>query len=380
MSDINQPPAGEAGQQPDVLAPMEPQSPHRPEAAAPPPPPPPVRRKSGWKKVLLVLILVGGGGLVVLFIIASVISAMVGLAGGGELVPSVYRSGEGDQVVAVLEVNGMIDGGKAALVDRFRRAVEKDKKVKAILLRVDSPGGVVAPCDEIYHMLKGLQAGRGSPEGRGKKLVVSMGSMATSGGYYISAPADEIYAEPTTVTGSIGVLGSVFVVKGTMEKIGVDVKIVRSTQAKDWKAAPNAFEEPTPAQMAEFQKIIDLLHDRFQGIVEAERGRKIKAVSRTVDAVDAEGMSLTGVEPYNGKVYLADAAKQIGLIDGIGYLDDAVDAAARLAGLSKPKVVIYRQRRSPLAELRRLETPAISPKLLEEIQVPKLMMVWKVGG
>jgi len=207
-----------------------------------------------------------------------------------------------------------------------------------------------------------------------------MGSVAASGGYYVSAPADAIYAEPTTITGSIGVLADVFVIKGTMEKIGVDVKIVRSTQAKDWKAAPNPFEEPTAPQMAELQKTIDQLHERFQGIVEAERGGKIKTTKVTLPGEGPDGNGRTDVSPYNGKIYLAEAAKEIGLIDGIGYFDDVIDATARLAKLDEPKVVIYRVHRSPLAELGRLQAPAISPKLLDEVQVPKLMMVWKVGG
>jgi len=376
MSDINQPPADRPEErQPDVLQPLD----AGPSRGAAMPPPPPVPRKSGWKKVLVIVLIFGVLGIVMLAMLGRGLAALSGLA-GGDLTPTVYQSGKGDQVIAVLEIEGMIDGGEAAVMDRFRRTIEKDGNVKAVLLRVDSPGGVIAPCDQIYHALKGLQAGTGSRDGKGKKLVVSMGSVAASGGYYVSAPADAIYAEPTTITGSIGVLADVFVIKGTMEKIGVDVKIVRSTQAKDWKAAPNPFEEPTAPQMAELQKTIDQLHERFQGIVEAERGGKIKTTKVTLPGEGPDGNGRTDVSPYNGKIYLAEAAKEIGLIDGIGYFDDVIDATARLAKLDEPKVVIYRVHRSPLAELGRLQAPAISPKLLDEVQVPKLMMVWKVGG
>ena len=163
MSDINQPGAeGPDRPTPDVFPPLASQSARR-AAAMPPPPAPPRRRKSGWKKVLVVLILVGVGGILLLLLVAKGVAVMSGLVGEGALTPSVYRPGKADQVVAVLEVNGMIDGGKAALVDRFRRVVEKDKNVKAILLRVDSPGGSVSPCDRIYHRLKGLRDGGKRP-------------------------------------------------------------------------------------------------------------------------------------------------------------------------------------------------------------------------
>ena len=130
------------------------------------------------------------------------------------------------------------------------------------------------------------------------------------------------------------------------------------------------------------QKSIDALHDRFEAVVRTERGSRIKAKTSSNLYVGADGkkFSVQETEPYNGRVYSADQAKEIGLVDKIGYQSDAVKAAAKLAGLSKPKVVRYRLRIGLRQELGLLkQSPAVSLKTLEEIQTPKLMLIWKVG-
>ena len=289
---------------------------------------------------------------------------------------TVIRKGKSDQVVAVFELTGAIGGRQVREIDAFCRNVGPDKNVKAVVLRVDSPGGGASASDRIYRMLKDLK------EKNGKKLIVSMGGVAASGAYYASAPADEIYAEPTTVTGSIGAVGVLPGLKGTLEKIGLKIVLIRSTKAQAWKAAPSMLEEPAGYQLAELQKLIDAIHDRFETIVRNERGGRIKATTSVNPYVGAGGekFSVKETEPYNGRVYQADKAKEIGLVDGIGYEDDAIDAAAKLAKLAEPEVVLYRIRKSLRRELGLMkQSPAVNLELLEEIQTPRVMLIWKVG-
>lgn len=300
----------------------------------------------------------------------------VALLGEDRMDTTVIRGGKSDQVVAVFELTGAIGSKQIREIGAFCRSVGPDKNVKAVVLRVDSPGGGASASDRIYRMLKDLKAKSG------KKLVVSMGGVAASGAYYASAPADEIYAEPTTVTGSIGALAVLPGLKGTLEKIGLKIVLIRSTKAQAWKAAPNPLEEPAGYQLAELQTIIDAIHDRFETVVRNERGGRIKATTSVKAYVGPGGekFSVKETEPYNGRVYQADRAKEIGLVDGIGYEDDAIEAAANLANLTKAKVVLYRVRKNLLREMGLMkQSPVVDLELLEEIQTPRLMLIWKVG-
>jgi len=350
-----------------------------PGAGPPPPPsvpgPPgqmaPRRRRRWWVPVLV------AAGLVVLM--GSLAMNMYLLFGlrmfiGRPLERTVLRPGRSDQVIALWEVEGMIDGDQASAVAKFCRRVHSDADVKAVVVRVTSGGGMVSSCDQIYRHFRSVKEG-------GKTLVISMGGMAASGGYYISAPADAIYAEPTTVTGSIGVIAAWPVLKGTLEKYGARMVVVRSTHARAWKAAENFFEEPADYQLAELRKTIDAMQERFEGVVRAQRGGKLKTATseNTYTGADGKEFTIMETEPFNGKVFLADRAKELGLVDKIGYLDDAIDEAQRLAGLSKPKTVRYRERKGLLRGLGWGRTVgSLSSKLLEEMQTPRLMMVWRV--
>lgn len=351
--------------------------PSRPPVPAPPPyaraerP----RRGSFWRRVLLAL-----GVLVFVSSLMLNLGLMVALASlavtGMET--AVVRPGEANQVVAVYEAVGMLDGEQAHAAEMFCRAVRHDKNVRAVVLRVDSPGGGISACDQIYEAVKGLR------EDGKKTLVVSMGGVAASGGYYISAPAQTIFAEPTTITGSIGVLANWPVLKGTLDKLGMKWMVVRSSHTKAWKAAPNVFEEPADHQVAELQGILDDLQTRFEDVVRKQRGGRLKVKPMPGRKYkDADGVEFTvdEVEPFNGRVFLADRAVELGLVDKVGYLKDAIDEAEQLARLSRPKVVVY-SRRKGLFEKIGFGQPAglsINPDILDQAQTPRLLMVWKVG-
>ena len=345
----------------------------------PPPPPPawqpqPRRRRSLWKRLLIV-------GVVLLFILLAAgvvihtVKSKIGqLTVGDKMDVVVLQPGRNDQVVAVYEVFGVIDSKQAGRVRLFCDQVSGNPNVKAVVLRISSPGGGISACDRIHKMLLDLKAD-------GKTLVVSMGSVAASGGYYISAPAECIYAEPTTITGSIGVLGSWIVIKGTLEKYGAKAVIVRSTKTRAWKAAPNFLEDPADYQIESVRKLLDVMQERFEKVVRDGRGVKLTTTTaeKTYTGADGKEFTVTETVPFNGNIYTADEAVDIGLIDEVGYLDEAIDSASRLAGLSEPKVVQYFMRKSLFEQLAAAKAgPIVDLDVLDEIQTPKLMMIWKV--
>lgn len=358
--------------------------------AIPPPPPPPLpsvpppaivqmpSRRRGW---LLGCLLVLGALAAMVLVVVVIVIAAVAIAGssltgraGKSYGTEALVSGSDKQVIAVLDVAGTIDDEQARAFDLFCRQVEDEHHVKAIVLRVVSGGGEVSSCDQMYTMLKGLKARTG------KKVVVSMGGVAASGGYYISCPADHIYAEPATITGSIGVIAIYPMIKGTLDKIGVKMMIVRSDHACGWKAAPNPFEEPTGYQMQDLRNALNTMHARFEGIVRAERGGKLNIEAARKIAPATQRAELNEFVPFDGRTYLGEEAKTVGLVDSVGYLKDAIDAAARLADLSQPKVVQYVRRVSLLREMGfGGQTSLIDVKALEQYQTPRLMMVWRLG-
>ena len=237
--------------------------------------------------------------------------------------------GTGEEKILVLSVNGTISdrpkekllGTRPSmvqeLVSHLRRA-EKDDHIKAVLLKVSSPGGTVTASDIIYHELSAYKARTGT------KMVVSMVSVAASGGYYVSLPADWIMAHPTTVTGSIGVILSRPGVSGFMEKLGLSMHVNISGDRKDMGSP---FRPPTEADEAIFQQLIDEMAARFLGLVDKHRDIKPEHKTRIASA----------------QIFSANEAREVGLVDEIGYLTDAIDKAKSLAGLAKDaRVVTYR--------------------------------------
>jgi len=196
---------------------------------------------------------------------------------------------------------------------------ERDKDVGAVLLVIDSPGGSVTASDVLYHEIVQFK------EKTGRKVVAAMMAVAASGGYYIALPADAIVAHPTTITGSVGVLFLQPKVVGLMDKIGVEVQVSKSGANKD---IGSPFRAATAQERKVLQEMTDKLARRFLDLVSQHR------------RIDAKGMT----EIASANVYLADEAKRLGLVDRIGYLNDAVEEAGRLAGLNEDaKVVVYRR-------------------------------------
>lgn len=203
------------------------------------------------------------------------------------------------------------------------RLAEADDRVKAVLLKIDTPGGTTTASDLLYHEIVSFK------QRTGKKVVACMMNLATSGGYYVSLPADVIMAHPTTVTGSVGVILMRPEVSGLMEKIGVTVAVNKSGKNKDMGSP---FHPTTPAEEAMLQELADALGRRFIHLVRQHRGLDDQHLAVVADA----------------RVFLADAAVTVGLVDKIGYLSDAVGEAKKIANLdADARVVAYRRTHYP---------------------------------
>ena len=219
--------------------------------------------------------------------------------------------------IGIVEAKGTIGEAAPAGIDsdkivKLLKKYEKDDDIKAIVLRVDSPGGAVAPSQEIHDAVKRIKAR--------KKVVVSMGGMAASGGYYISAPADRIFAEPGTLTGSIGVIFLHFNVRGLLEWAKVEETTLKSGKYKDTLSPFRPIQE---SDREEIQSISDDVYSQFVQAVAQGRGMPEARVREIAE----------------GRIYTGKRAKELKLVDELGGFDDAVAAAWGLAGQSgEPKV------------------------------------------
>ena len=239
-------------------------------------------------------------------------------------------SGEGNDKVLLLDISGFItnqgDGASfpgskkgPGLLARVREELDRaksDKNVKAIVLRINSPGGGVTASDMLYHEIRKFK------QEKGVKVLAHFMDMGTSGAYYTALAADRITAQPTTVTGSIGVIMFRIDATGLMQKIGVQTYEITSGEKK---GMGSPFRPLSPEERTIFQGMIDSLQARFVNTVVEGRSLPQDTVKKLAD----------------GRIYTSQEAKASGLIDDIGYLDDAVDQAKKLAGLERAKVVTY---------------------------------------
>jgi protease-4 len=360
--------------------PSEPPGPQQPAAPAGAAPPPPPRRRSAARRIVL-------GVLILLFVVSVAMNGylllLLSLYLDRGFAETVIRDGDDHQVIAVYAVSGVIDDQAAATFDALYRSVRDDPDVRAVVLRVDSPGGTVSASDRLHARVKDLRR-------RGKTVVVSMGGVAASGGYYVSAPADEIVAEPTTVTGSIGVIAMWPVFRGTMDKLGIEPVVMKSTHARGWKDQISVLKRPDARQRADLQAGLNAMQARFEQVVTDGRGLrgeggKLLLEEKTYRFELADGNEVVHHEtvPFNGKTYLAGEAKRLGLIDEIGYRSKAVERAQALAGLSDPKVVVYRKRLGLLDVLARFAGGAaggargVDLEALWRPRTPRIMVLWQ---
>jgi protease-4 len=228
----------------------------------------------------------------------------------------------GGNRVALVEVQGLILSAEE-VVRELEEHLE-DPAIRAVVVRVESPGGVVGPSQEIHDAVARVRA-------KGKPVVVSMGAIAASGGYYLAAAADHIVASPGTLTGSIGVLMQLVEIEGLLKKVGVNLEVIKAGRHKDVGTFSRAM---TPEERAILQALLDDMYDQF--VTAVAEGRRLDR---------AKVLALA-----DGRVYTGRRAKELGLVDSLGGLEDAVRTAGRLAGIpGKPQLV--RPRRPFLTDL-----------------------------
>ena len=214
--------------------------------------------------------------------------------------------------VGLIEVKGMILDSRETI--RQLRYFLKQDNVKAVVLRVDSPGGIVAPSQEINAEVKKFAAK--------KKIIVSMGSLAASGGYYISAPSTMIYANPGTITASIGVILKLSNIESLMDKIGIKSYTLKTGKYKDSGSPLRQFSAEDRAML---QSVIDNTHEQFVRAVAEGRKLPIEDVRKIAD----------------GRILSGEQAKEYKLVDRLGTLQDAIEEAGRLAGISgEPELLL----------------------------------------
>jgi len=288
------------------------------------------------KRAIAVLASIFGGLFLVFF--GFLLLAMMSARGGS------HYSGSGPKI-GVIEIQDVISNSKEALEDI--KAFREDDEIKAILVRIDSPGGAVAPSQEIHDAL--IEAKKK------KKVVVSMANVAASGGYYIAVAADKIIANAGSVTGSIGVISQFTMVKGLAEWAKVDVETIKSGAMKD---AGSPFREMTDDERAYWQALIMDIYGQFVAAVASGRGMEEEKVRTLAD----------------GRVFTGKQALENGLVDMLGNFDFAVSQTSELAGLVGEAQLVYPEKddkkvlRDLLASGARSMTKAVTGELRSQLQ------------
>ncbi len=267
-----------------------------------------------------------------------------------------YISGSGPTKIAVVPIQGTIVPADATvagvqptstpegLADALQQAKD-DPGVAAIVLEVNSPGGGVTASDEMHRSILDFR------EQTGKPVVVYMGDVAASGGYYISTAADRIVANETTLTGSLGVIFTLTDFSELADRYGVEQEVVKSGEFKDMGSS---FRDLTPEEREIFQSIVDEAYDEFVSVIVEGRDLSEERVREIAD----------------GRVYSAEQAKELGLVDSFGELDEASNVSRELAGVEEATVVRY------------VESPTFTETLLARLapQKPEALQIAEEAG
>lgn len=247
--------------------------------------------------------------------------------------------------IVVLPIEGVIETDEYGFLREAIDCIADDERVRGVVLRIDSPGGTIAGSDYYYTLLKDLKAELDVP------IIASMGDVAASGGYYIATAADRIFAERSTLTGSIGVIVSMYDASELCEKVGVASTPVVSGPMK---GMGDFMKKPTPEETAVWQALVDESYEQFLDVVRAGRpwyrgengenteNKENGESSEIAETAVAEERDAELRRVADGRIYTAKQAKDLRLIDEIGFLDDAIDAAIEAAGLTQETAEVVR--------------------------------------
>lgn len=318
-----------------------------PPLLPPPPPPPSASRKPkrgrgrGWIFLIVGAVALGWALLeygLDAFGPATHLTGRAGKHGGGWLVETVVEDNHSKHKIAVIEIGGVIadspiDHSGHTFVDKIKEELDlaaADPKVRAVLLKIDSPGGEVLASDNIYRAIRTFQQKTKKP------VVAVMGSLAASGGYYVAAPCRWIVANELTITGSIGVIMYSYNYRGLMDKVGVRPEVYKSGKFKDMMSGDRL--EIPAEERAMMQDMINETFQRFKSVV--IEGRKWAG-----DLNEVEGRKLAAdwENSADGRIVSGKQAFQIGLVDELGDQEKAIDKALDIAGIPDANLVSYAQ-------------------------------------
>jgi protease-4 len=331
----------------------------------PPPPPlitPPViqplppkpRRSYGWMIVAIILIVLLAFSWLIIFSQAvhrvlnfnnafnGGFKTMNVRTAGPKLDEFLLEDNSSHNKIAIVTVDGIITSHTAdqagnSMVDVIRAQLDRakaDDRVKAVILKVDSPGGEVMASDQINKLFVKFQNGSNA-----KPVICSMGSLAASGGYYISAPSRWIVADDLTLTASIGVIMEGLNYRGLMDKIGVQPNVYKSGKLKDMLSGMRETNEIPPEEHVIVQKLIDDTYNKFKGVVRSGR-----EAAHQKNGDEGRALSSDWENYADGRVVSGEQALQIGLVDQLGDFDDAVKHAEDLVHIQNANLIEYHER------------------------------------
>jgi protease-4 len=316
-------------------------------------------KATGWKMLLGIILALSVIANFVLVLALIGVVAIFAATPRGLYAEEVIREGPRSNKIAVVTLEGIIDGAQAKNLLSQLKMAERDRRVKAVIVQVDSPGGTLTGSDQIYHAIRKFR------DSTGKPVIAFMQGIAASGGYYTSVACEKIMAEPTAITGSIGVIFGHFVLEELLqEKLGIQPVFLTSGPKKGWPSMFSAFTEQQREYVEE--KLISPAYKRFVKIV--ADGRPL------LTQVEVEELA-------DGSIYGAEEAVQEKLIDKVGYFDDAVEWVKSLADIEKAQVVQYRR---PFSFARFLTYQSRSSfkfdrNTLYELSTPQVLYLWTIN-
>ena len=318
------------------------------------------KKGSGWKvffTIVLVLSILANGFMLLAMIGMGVAFAGSSASSDNGLVEKVLIDGHRANKIAVINLEGVINGEMSTWVQKQLKTAEDDNNVKALIVRIASPGGGVAASDQIHYYISRFKQHTNKP------VLAFMQSIAASGGYYSAVACDSIMAEPTVITGSIGVIMNHLVIKDLLtEKLGIDPVTLKSGKRKDW---PSMFNETTDEEKQYLmERVITPAYDRFVELV-AEGRKEVLSEEQIRELAD-------------GSIYTAQQAVDEKLVDELGYFDDAVAKAQQMANISGARVVTYEELFTFWSIMGAQSKVKINleTEILEKLAAPRILYLW----
>ena len=316
----------------------------------------PARKGAGWRILLGIMLALSIMANIALFFLLIGAVTIFTTGQRDTLTEELIQKGPRGNKIAIIKVEGIIDGLQAKSVHKQLKRAKQDRRVKGLIINVNSPGGTLSGSDQIYNEIRRYRNESGRP------VVAFMQSMAASGGYYTSVACDKIVAEQTTITGSIGVIFGHFVLQQLLEnKLGIQPVIITSGPKKGWLSMFKPFEEEQKQYVQD--RLIDPAFERFVEVV--DEGRTSLNISEVKELAD-------------GGIYSAKEALKQKLIDDVGYLDKAIEVVKSLAGIDEAQVVEYRKPFSltSLLTVRSNSILKFDRNMLYELSTPQLLYLW----